>query len=297
MRIALTGATGFVGRAMARELAGRGHHLTCLVRSDPRPGQLPAEGVTVARGDILSPDSLARAFEDCDAVVHLVGIIRESSRASFEAVHVLGTDNVLEAAAACGVRRIVHMSAAGTRPGAASRYHQSKWRAEEAARASGLEWTILRPSLIFGKGDGFTTMLIDLVRKAPVVPVIGSGRNLFQPIAVEDVCNAFAACLEDAAAMAGNTFELGGPERLSFETILRVIAGRMKSRKPFVHVPAALMRLLSGTMSSVTSRFPLTPDQLIMLGEDNIAEPNHAVEALHLPLTPFAEGLDRILAP
>jgi len=296
VRIALTGATGFVGRAMARELAGRGHHLTCLVRSDPRPGQLPAEGVTVARGDILSPDSLARAFAGCDALIHLVGIIRERSGASFEAVHVRGTNNVIEAAAASGVRRIVHMSAAGTRPGAASRYHQSKWRAEESVRASGLEWTILRPSLIFGKGDGFTTMLIDLVRKAPVVPVIGSGRNLFQPIAVEDVSAAFAACVEDAA-MAGNTFELGGPERLSFETILRVIAGRMKSRKPFVHVPAALMRLLSGTMSRVTSRFPLTPDQLIMLGEDNIAEPNHAVEALHLPLTPFAEGLDRILAP
>jgi len=284
VRIALTGATG---------LAGRGHHLTCLVRSDPRPGQLPAEGVTVARGDILSPDSLARAFAGCDALIHLVGIIRERSGASFEAVHVRGTNNVIEAAAASGVRRIVHMSAAGTRPGAASRYHQSKWRAEESVRASGLEWTILRPSLIFGKGDGFTTMLIDLVRKAPVVPVIGSGRNLFQPIAVSA---AFAACVEDAA-MAGNTFELGGPERLSFETILRVIAGRMKSRKPFVHVPAALMRLLSGTMSRVTSRFPLTPDQLIMLGEDNIAEPNHAVEALHLPLTPFAEGLDRILAP
>ncbi len=229
-------------------------------------------------------------------LIHLVGIIRERSGASFEAVHVRGTNNVIEAAAASGVRRIVHMSAAGTRPGAASRYHQSKWRAEESVRASGLEWTILRPSLIFGKGDGFTTMLIDLVRKAPVVPVIGSGRNLFQPIAVEDVSAAFAACVEDAA-MAGNTFELGGPERLSFETILRVIAGRMKSRKPFVHVPAALMRLLSGTMSRVTSRFPLTPDQLIMLGEDNIAEPNHAVEALHLPLTPFAEGLDRILAP
>ena len=121
MRIALTGATGFVGRAMARELAGRGHHLTCLVRSDPRPGQLPAEGVTVARGDILSPDSLARAFAGCDALIHLVGIIRERSGASFEAVHVRGTNNVIEAAAASGVRRIVHMSAAGTRPGAAKK--------------------------------------------------------------------------------------------------------------------------------------------------------------------------------
>ena len=294
MKIGFTGGTGFVGSYMLRRFVNAGHTVTALVRGGESTDKLPESAISFVHGDITDPETLLGAFDGCDIVVNLVGIIREAGGATFDHVHVQGSANVVAAAKASGVRKFVQMSSCGTRPGAKSRYHITKWQAEEVVRGSGMEWVILRPSLIFGKGDGFTSLLIDLVKKAPIIPIIGAGSNLMQPIAIEDVTSTFLAAVEDDAHN-GHTYELGGPERLRFKDIVRMVARQMGSHKLRIHVPLLIVSPVTYLMSRITSRFPLTPDQMILLQEDNIAEPNDVEDVFNLTLVPFSEGLKKIM--
>lgn len=302
MKVFVTGGTGFVGRAVLAALTGAGHTPRVLVRD-----ATAARATELARrfqaeltpGDVLEPDSLRAAVPGCDAVIHLVGIISEVGRNTFENVHVAATRHVLAAAQAAGIRRYVHMSALGTRPGAASRYHQSKWAAEEAVRASGLAWTIFRPSLIYGPGDHFTGLFAALARWSPALPVMGSGRGLLQPVAVEVVALAFVRALTEPAA-AGRTFDLCGPERLTFNQVLDAILEVADRRRPKLHVPLPLARLLARLLEGIFPRLlgraaPLNRDQLLMLQEDNVGDPQPANELFGLPAESFRAGLARYL--
>lgn len=288
----VTGGTGFVGRAVVRALRGRGHQVRCLVRPGSEPRLAPETGVEAVAGDVTVPAGLADVLRGTDAIVHLVGIIREHRRrgVTFERLHTEATRHVLAAAQAAGVRRVVHMSALGTRPGARSRYHQTKWAAEEAVRASGLAWTIFRPSVIFGPGDGFVTLLTRLVRWFPVVPVIGDGRNRLQPVAVETVAAGFAGAL-DRPATAGQVFDVGGPRAYAFDEVLDEVGAVLGRRRvPKLHHPVGLMapvvRLLEGIPA-----FPLTSDQLLMLGEDNSCDPVPFHRTFELTPVEFAAGI------
>lgn len=293
----VTGATGFVGHAVLQRLCAAGHVVRCLVRHGSE-GRLRGFGA-IARieGDVLTPRSLEEGMAGCDAVIHLVGIIREHRAANltFERVHVEGTRNVIEAAKAAGVQRYLHMSALGTRPGAASRYHLTKWAAEEAVRASGLTWTIFRPSIIYGRGDGFVTLLASMVRRLPVVPMIGSGRQRLQPIAVEQVAAGFAEALERPVTIK-QTYEVGGPDAVTMVELLDSIGralGRRRVRK--VHVPLGVMTPLARLLHPLPG-FPVTPDQLLMLGEDSVCNPRPFFEAFQLEPVPLATGLERMLS-
>lgn len=154
MKVLVTGGSGFVGRALISTLVNRSHDVHVLSRSQK---QLP-RGVSGVRGDVTQRASLKPACQGMEAVIHLVGIISEAGNQTYEKVHVGGTRNMLEAAGDCGVRRFIHMSALSTRPNARARYHQTKWQAEELVRASALEWTIFRPSIIYGPEDGFINL-------------------------------------------------------------------------------------------------------------------------------------------
>jgi len=160
-RVFVTGGTGFVGRAVVQALGAEGYAVRCLVRRGSERDLRGLGAIERVEGDVMARQSLDEGMAGCNAVIHLVGIIREhpASGVTFERVHTQGTINVLEAAATVGARRYVHMSALGTRVGAHSRYHRTKWAAEEAVRASPIPWTIFRPSIIYGRGDGFVSML------------------------------------------------------------------------------------------------------------------------------------------
>lgn len=280
---------------MCRRFVNGGHQVVTLVRPGADRSGLPESAITFAEGDITRPDTLPAAFEGCDCVVHLVGIIRESGEATFEKIHDTGTRNVVEAAEQAGVAQIVHMSAAGTRSDGESDYHRTKWAAEQTVKGSSMRWTIMRPSLIFGKGDGFTNTLIDLIRKSPVIPIVGRGENLMQPVAVEDVVTCFQRVVENEGHH-GQCYLLGGPDRIPFKRIVSLVARQMGTRKPTVHIPVPIVRPVAGAMSNLLAGFPLTPDQLRMLLEDNIAQPNDAEEVFDLKLTSFQDGLKKILA-
>jgi len=227
-RIFVTGATGFVGRAVIPALRAHGYAVRCLVRRGSELDLRGMEAIERVEGDVLSPDTLERDMAGCDTVVHLVGIIREdhATLSSFERIHTQGTINVLEAATATGVRRYLHMSSLGTRPGARSRYHQTKWAGEEAVRASGLAWTIFRPSVIYGRGDGFVSLLAGMIRRLPVVPVIGDGSQRVQPVAVEHVAAGFARAVRLEATVK-HTYDVAGPDAVTMRQMLDLIGAAL----------------------------------------------------------------------
>lgn len=263
--IFITGGTGFVGRHLIARLLSLGEQARILAR-----GSADIPGAELVQGDLTDPSSFAGYLKGCRAVIHLVGIIRESGRNTFRRIHVLGTQNVVEACKEAGVTRLLHMSALGARPDAASRYHRSKWKAEEIVRGSGLEATIFRPSVIFGAGNAFIPQIRDLLRR-PVTPVIGNGMSLSQPIWVEDVVSCFVDALGKPETMR-RFYQLGGQETYGFEQLIDLVAEADGIEKPKIHLPPILVRPVAAVMSRLSPRFPLTPDQLTMLLEDNICD-------------------------
>ncbi len=296
-RVFLTGATGFVGHALLQRLCAAGHVVRCLVRRGSETELRGQGAIARIEGDVVTRQGLDEGMAGCDTVIHLVGIIREhpASGVTFERVHPQATMNVLAAARTAGIRRYVHMSALGARPDAAARYHRSKWAAEEAVRASGLDWTIFRPSIIYGRGDGFVTLLASMVRRLPVVPVIGSGRQRLQPIPVEQVAAGFVGAL-DRPATVNRTYEVGGPDAVTMVDLLDAIGhalGRRRVRK--ISVPVGAMRPMARVLHPVPG-FPVTPDQLLMLGEDSVCDARPFFETFELEPVPLAVGLERMLA-
>jgi uncharacterized protein YbjT (DUF2867 family) len=295
-RVFVTGGTGFVGRAVVQALRAAGCGVRLLVRRGSERDLQGLGAIERIEGDVMSRQSLEQAIAGCDAVIHLVGIIREQPSAGirFERVHTQGTLNVLAAAEAAGARRYVHMSALGTRAGARSRYHQTKWAAEEAVRASRLPWTIFRPSIIYGRGDGFVTQLARMIERLPIVPVIGTGRQRLQPVPVAHVAEGFVRALTLDTSVK-HTYDVGGPEPVTMVDLVDRVATAMGRRRPLkVNVPLGLVR----TVTRVLYRFPdypLTPDQLLMLEEENTCEPGPFYEAFGLVPVPLDTGLTAML--
>ena len=295
-RVFITGGTGFVGRAVIQALRAEGYAVRCLVRRGSEPDLRGFGAIERVEGDVMARQTLDDGLAGCDAVVHLVGIIRERPAigSTFERVHVQGTQNVLGAAAAAGVRRYLHMSALGARAGARSRYHRTKWAAEEAVRSSPLPWTIFRPSIVYGPGDEFVTMLRGMIEGLPVVPVIGSGRQRLQPVPVAQVAQGFARALALEATVK-HTYDVGGPDAVSMVELLDMIAGALGRRRRLkVHVPIRLVRPVTQILHRLPG-YPLTPDQLLMLEEDNTCDPSAFFSTFGLTPVPLAAGLRALL--
>ena len=267
MKLFIAGGTGFVGEHLIKELLRGGHSVRTLVHSRSTKS---GEGEQVS-GDVTRLETFEQNLSGCDAVINLVGIIREfpARGITFERLHVQATANLLAAATGNGVRRYLQMSALGARPAAVSGYHKSKWRAEELVRGSNLEWTIFRPSLIFGPHDAFINMLAAQLRLAPIMPVIGSGSYRLQPIHADDVARCFTCALTMPETI-GQEYELCGADRVSYEALLDMIAATMGRSQPFKpHLPLGLMKLLIPYLQRIP-QFPITMDQLQMLLEESI---------------------------
>jgi uncharacterized protein YbjT (DUF2867 family) len=304
MKVLVTGATGFVGEEIVRQLRAAEHTIHILARNplSPRVQALVSRwGTDVHPGDVLKAASLEGALNGVDAVVHLVGIISEVGNSTFEKVHTGGTRNMVAAAQRAGVRRFVHMSALGTRPNAVSRYHQTKWAAEELVRHSGLAWTIFRPSLIYGPEDQFINLFARMIRCSPVVPLLGSPRARFQPVPVEAVGTAFVRSLGEPKS-ASQTYDLCGPEALTLSEIVDRIQAALGKRRLKLQVPLGLARCQAAGMEFVFPRLlgkapPLNRDQLQMLQEDNVGNAQTAYELFKLQPVPLRVGIARYLRP
>jgi NADH dehydrogenase len=292
MQVFVTGGTGFVGSEVVRHLLAAGHQVVALVRPGSEGKLVDGVNVRLHPGDVADQDSLPGGMAGCVAVIHLVGIIREfpGRGVTFERLHVEGTRNVLSAAAGQGIGRYLHMSANGVREDAVAQYHRTKWRAEQTVRDSPLDWTIFRPSVIFGPGSELVELLAGMIRRLPIIPVVGDGRYRMQPVAVGQVAETFLKALAMPETV-GKTFHLGGPESYPFDEILDLI-GRALGRKKVLkfHQPVSLVtpaiRLLEKS-----PHFPLTLDQLTMMLEDNICDQRPWAETFGIDPISFAQGV------
>ena len=297
-RVFVTGGTGFVGRAVIQALRAEGYAVRCLVRRGSERDLRGFGAIERVEGDVMARQTLDEGISGCDAVVHLVGIIHERPAigSTFERVHVQGTQNVLDAAAEAGARRYVHMSALGARADARSRYHRTKWAGEEAVRSSPLAWTIFRPSIIYGRGDEFVTMLRSMLERLTIVPVIGTGRQRLQPVPVVQVAQGFTRALTLESTVK-HSYDVGGPDAVSMVELLDAIAKAMgRPRRPLkAHIPIGLVRPVTRALYRLPG-YPLTPDQLLMLEEDNICDPSAFFSTFGLTPVSLAAGLRTMLA-
>ena len=288
MRIFLAGGTGFVGGHVRRALIDCGHSVRLLVHA--RTGG-HEDGVEEIEGDATLPSSFSQALHGCDATINLIGIIRErpGHAVTFQRLHVEATRNLVATSQTAGVRRYLQMSALGADSGSSSGYFRSKAVAEEAVRASGLDWTIFRPSVIFGPKDDFINQLAGLLRTLPVMPVIGDGQYQMQPVAGDDVARCFAQALEKPETI-GRAYELCGPDRMSYNALLDVIGralGMQRVRK--INNPVGLMRLIVPVMERF-SFFPITSDQLTMLLQGSVCDGSWR-KTFDFEPTPFEAGI------
>ena len=293
--ILVTGGTGFVGSHLVRRLRQEGLPVRVVVRNPDKARALKDLGVDVVRGDISDAASLEKAATGVERVIHLVGIIQEAPGATFEGVHVDGTRNILEASRKNGVRHVFYQSALGTRPNAKSKYHKSKWAAEELVRASEIPYTILRPSLIYGDGDQFTIRLSEMIGLSPLLPVIGSGKSKVQPIFIDDV----AACIMKAVTSdccLNEIYEIGGPDQLSYEEVTIAIAEAMGVKRPTLHLPLFFMKSMAKVFETVLPNAPVTADQLIMLQEDTVCSMSDIREVFGIEPIGFRVGLKKFIS-
>jgi NADH dehydrogenase len=293
--ILVTGATGFLGRHVVAALRGRELSVRCLVRDRARAGSLESLGCDLAVGDVTDAESLRAAAEGCDVIVHLVSIIAGRPE-DFDRVMVDGTWNVIDAAQKAGVGRFVLMSALGASEETKELvpYYGAKWAMEQAVREAGLEHVILRPSFVFGPSGGALPQFISMTRYLPVTPVAGPGKQRIQPIFVEDVAE-FVSRSIDLPGAANGTFELAGPETLSWNELWDRLAAVLGKRRAKVHLPLSLLRAPAFVFERLP-RAPVTRDQLTMLAAgDNTCDERPAAELFGIELTPLDEQLRRSL--
>jgi uncharacterized protein YbjT (DUF2867 family) len=273
MKIAITGGTGFVGRHLARELVGQGHEVVLLARGvderDPSVREMPR--TTFVASDLGSVETLAAAFQDCDAVAHLAGINREIGVQTYQKVHIDATSNVVEASRRAGVNKIALLSFLRARPDCGSAYHESKWAAEEIVRGSGLDYTIVKAGVTYGRGDHLLDHLSAAFKTFYHLPVVGYRLPPMRPVAVEDVVRILVASLVEGR-LSRETVAAVGPEEMKLSELARRVASAMRTPVWIFRSPVALHQALAFVFER-TMKVPLASFAQVRILTETLAEP------------------------
>ena len=278
MLVLVTGSTGFLGRRVVKELLGKHHSVRCLVHNPGGERIFPGRVPDVYYGNVNDMGAISEAAQGVDVAIHLVAVTRERQQATFQSVNHLGTANVVAAAKQAGVKHFIHVSANGVTDDRRFRYLYSKWLGEQEVINSGLPFTILRPTIMFGPGDEFLNTLAGFAKLLPIAPIAGAGRNMYQPIAVEDAARCLALSV-DREDLVGKVLEIGGPERISYNNIASIVAQTLGKPGWSFHVPLWLLYLAASALQLVQPRPAVTIDQLRMLGIRNVGELGMVEEA------------------
>lgn len=276
MRIAITGGTGLIGGSLARALAAQGHSVVRIAR---RGGY---------QADLTDPAALAKAFAGCDAVAHCAGINRELGAQTYASVHVAGTDAVVRAATAAGIRRIALISFLRARPHCGSGYHESKWAAEEIFRRSGLDFTILKCGVVYGRGDHLLDHISHTLHTVPLFATVGLRGRPMAPVAAADVVRILTACLIDGR-LRNQTVAVTGPERLSVRELVTRIAHVVERRVFVFPMPVLFHRALAYGFE-LAMKVPLVSLAQVRILSEGIVDPAPGTSELPpdlRPLTPF----------
>lgn len=270
--VTIFGGAGFVGTQIVQVLARKGYRIRVAVRRPDLAGHVRTLGqvgqVMPVQANIRNADSVARAVKGASIVINLVGIGYERGAQRFRAVHTMGARNVAEAAKAAGARALVHMSALGADAQSPSGYARTKALGEAAVLEAFPQAVIMRPSIMFGPGDGFFNLMGKLARAFPVLPLIG-GDTRFQPIYVGDVADAFAAAAE-GAVKTGRIYELGGPEVATYRELTERVLRETGRRNPLLPIPPGLAKLMALPFAILPFPPLLTADQVELLQVDNV---------------------------
>lgn len=299
MHVFITGATGFVGSYILKSLIEAGHTARCLMRDTSDTLGIDPDKVERVKGDVTKPKSLRGLMRGCDAVMHLVGIIEEKPSAgiTFKRLHEEATKHVVDEARDSEIETFIQMSSNGASPEGVSAYQTTKWKAEQYVQNAGFpHWTIFRPSVVFGEpGPGqpeFASQLVNtLIRPFPILPVFGDGSYRMQPVAVEDVADAFVQALTLPAAKQ-QIYPVAGPTSYPYTEILDILAeGAGLSPKPQIKQPIWLVRPVVHTVGKL-GLLPISPDQFEMLIQGNTCDPSAFFRDFDLKRIPFtAENL------
>jgi uncharacterized protein YbjT (DUF2867 family) len=294
MRVLITGGTGFVGPAVANAIVDAGHKLRVLEREPGAWRKTEIRCQEAVQGDVTDADSLRRAVEGREVVVHLVAI-RQGKPEQFRQVMIEGTRNLIAAAKEEGIRRFVLMSALGVTEETKDLvpFYNAKWTEERDVEASGLEHVIFRPSFVFGSNGGILVTFRKLAKLMPVTPIIGKGEQRIQPIWIDDVAAYFAQAIDKPEA-ANRTFEIGGPEQVSWNEFWARLKRTLGVRRPSMHVPMGLARANALVTERLPGNIPLTRDLLKMMeAGDNVVTNDDAVQTFQLPLVALNDQLWR----
>lgn len=293
--ILVAGGTGFLGRAIVRELARRGKPVAVMSH---RPAQardrFPDLAVEVRQGDARDAQSLGRAVQGIESVISCMQfpnfpIENKGKGYTFDEVDARGNERLVAAAKAAGARDYIYLSGAGAAPDAPKHWFRAKWQAEQAIMNSGLRYSIFRPSWVYGKEDNALNRFVNFARRLPFVPVVGDGKQRMQPVFVDDVSRAVADSLDNPGA-ADQLFEIGGPEVMTMDEVLRTMLSVMGKKKPLLHSPVFLPKLAGALMSPLPAP-PLSPDAVEFIIADALADNANLLRVFDLRLTPLREGL------
>lgn len=296
--ILVSGGTGMVGSAVAKELLSRGQTVAVLGRDAARIRRVFGSSVETREADVREPASLAAAMREIDVVVNAVQFpnspIENKKRGwTFEQVDYEGTRNQVDAAKQAGVRRFVYVSGVGASATASKHWFRFKWQAEQHLIESGLEWVVVRPTWIYGPSDHSLNRILGFGKVLPFIPFFGSGKQLMQPVFVDDAGRVLADAATKPEA-ANNVFELGGPEVMTMNEVITT-AGEVSGRKrPVLHQPIALGKLAGG-LASILPSPPLSADAVDFIAEPAVADTTNLKRVLDPRLTPLREGLSTYL--
>ena len=293
MRVSVTGATGFVGRHLVERLLQDSHEVTIV--ANRRSGKnLFSDRVKYARASVHNAHDLQAAFSDCQVVFHLVGIIAETRKKTFETTVKQGTQNVISACQQNNVETIIYLSAMGTSAEAESKYFRTKWAAEQFVKNSGLNWTIFRPSIIYGRSDGFLAMMSKIIKLSPFVPIFGDGKYKLQPVYIGDLVEAMARSLAIKECR-GETIEIGGALPLEYVEIINSIKKALKKKRMNLFIPMAVIKPVAVLLEKILKPSPLTTDQLIMLELGSVCDLSKMKRLFDIEPVGFDEGLKKVL--
>jgi len=293
VKIAVTGGTGFVGRNLVDRLLAQEHSVIVVARKTPGEGLFQGE-VKMVQASVGDVAGLEAAFSGAEVVYHLVGIIAETKKSSFEQTVVEGTRNVVAACRSAGVKKIVYLSAMGTSAQAVTTYHQTKYRAEQIVVSSPLDYIIYRPSVVYGLGDGFVSLVKRIIEKSYFTPVIGDGKYRLQPVYIDDLVSAMVQGLTVPEA-SGHIIEIGGPEELEYLDILDIIKGVLGKTRVNFHIPLWVMKPIAGLMEKILRPAPITVDQLKMMETGNTGNIDSMKNLFSINPIKFEDGLKKYL--
>ena len=290
MKIGVTGATGFIGSHLVNKLLESNQDISILSHSNKQK-KFMSGAVKVYNGSIENSESLHEFCQHVDIIYHLVGIIAETRTKTFEKTVVQGTQNLVSVAQKFDIKKIVYLSALGTAESAVSKYHQTKFKAEFAIMNSGIPYVILRPSVIYGEGDGFISLLQKMITYSPFTPVIGSGKFELQPIYIDDLIS----MMVHIKHVENEIISIGGPEKLEYLEILHILKKHLGKKRLNLFLPSMLMKLVATVLEKIIKPAPITKDQILMMEAGSTCDITKMKQIFSIDPIPFENGLQKYL--